>query len=144
MLLLSLSTFLLLTCTDRSSNPGNQPIQASLYQVGGCQSHGLDKVVSGDSCLSYQFKDKLVADFCLVGNCCPDSNRFELSYEISHDTIFVAVADTAERLCNCFCYYTARAEFDNLPLNHYMFYCTRADDGDRVIYCQDVYRGIGL
>ncbi len=132
------------SCSDKSSNPGNQPVRASLYQVGRCQSHGLDNVSSIDSCISYQFTDKLTVDFCLVGNCCPDSNRFKFSNEISHDTIFVAVTDTAERNCNCFCNYTARAEFDNLPLDRYVFYCTRIDDGNRVIYCVEVHRGAGM
>ena len=139
--LLALSAQVFLSCSDKSSNPTKLPVQGSLRQLPGCQQLYLTKVTSNDSCFMYQFSDKLMVDFCLSANCCPDSNRFSLRYEIRNDTIFVVAADTAAHLCYCNCSYLIRAEFDNLPLNHYVFYCTREDYSDRkVFYNQHVYR----
>jgi hypothetical protein len=130
----------LISCSDKSSNLGNQQVKALLYQVGGCQSHVADEVSQIDSCFTYQFIEKLDVDFCMPANCCPDSNRFAFSYSVKNDTIFMVVTDTAERNCYCFCSYTIHAEFENLPLTRYVFYCTRPDDGDKVYYNQVVYR----
>jgi hypothetical protein len=133
---IAMSVGIFFSCSDKSSNPGNQQVKASLYQVGGCQSH-LAKVSEVDSCFSYQFGEKLVVDFCLTGNCCPDSNRFVLSHKISNDTIYIVAVDTAEHLCRCICKYVIHAEFENLPLSHYIFYCA---DSNIVYYDQVVQR----
>ncbi|HUI29832.1 MAG TPA: hypothetical protein VLX91_06410 [Candidatus Acidoferrales bacterium] len=138
--LLAISSGILITCSDKSSDPGKQQVKTSLTQVGGCGSHQLGKVSMWDSCFTYQFDQNLEVNFFLSGNCCPDSNRFLLSNRISNDTIFVVAMDTAAQVCNCVCNYTINAKFENLSLSHYVFYCTRADDSNRVYYAKDVYR----
>lgn len=141
--LLILSALLLATCTDKSSDPGSLEPGASLRQIKGCFSlPSLAGFAYTDSCFSCQFGDTLSIEFCLSGNCCPDSNRFALAYQVRSDTILVAAADTAEHLCRCICNYHIRAEFTNLRLNHYLFVCTRSDDGAKVYYAETVSRGI--
>ncbi len=76
----------------------------------------------------------------MTGNCCPDSNRFALSYAVKGDTLLVAAIDTAKNLCYCKCDYIVRAEFRNLPLDHYVFVCTRSDDSGKVYYRENVSR----
>lgn len=128
------------SCSEKSHNPETQQNKGLLYQVGGCQSIQSAKLTANDSCFSYQFDQQLSVDFCVSGNCCPDSNRFKLSYEIRKDTITVVVVDTAANLCRCNCTYLIRAQFDDLPLDHYLFYCIRADHDNKVVYYQDIYR----
>lgn len=111
------------SCSDKSTGPENQQT-ALLYQIAGCQHGGLAKSSLSDSCFSYQFQKDLVIDFCASANCCPDSNRFRLSYGIRNDTIAVVVADTAANLCYCICGYIIHAEFRDLPLDEYLFSCS--------------------
>jgi hypothetical protein len=126
-----------MSCSHQSTNPENR--QGVIYQILGCRS-GLSKV-SDDSCFSYQFEKTLRLEFCLTGNCCPDSNRFRLSSKIRNDTIFVVAADTAAHLCRCVCTYKIRAEFEDLPLDHYVFYGMREDYSSRLVhYREHVYR----
>jgi hypothetical protein len=87
-------------------------------QIPGCNSASIDS-----SCFSYTFNDTLKIDFCLPGNCCPDSNRFVTNYSIKSDTLFVTVVDTAANLCNCICTYINHIEITGLPNNSYLFYC---------------------
>lgn len=130
-------------CFEHAVNPQPRPFAAVLYQVPGCGA-GLSKATPNDSCFSYQFEKTLCVDFCLTGNCCPDSNRFALAYEIKNDTLAVTVADTAAVLCRCVCTYTIRFELDNLPLDRYVFYCTRNDYDSRLVhYCEVVQRKRG-
>ncbi len=130
----------LVTCSDNSSNPEGRQIQANLHQIGGCLSNVPYKTSAADSLFSYQFGDTLFVDFVLTGNCCPDSNRFALSCDVKGDTLLVAAIDTAENLCYCTCDYIVRAEFRNLPLDHYVFVCTRPDDSGKVYYRDNVSR----
>ena len=133
--------FFMISCSDKSTNYAGHEVRATLKQVGGCQSHSLNnKISTEDSCFSYMFTEKLIVNFCMTGNCCPDSNRFSLSYKIKNDTIFVAAADTAANFCNCICNYIIQAEFDNLPSDRYIFYCTRSDRSDRAYYCAEIFR----
>ncbi len=140
-ILVSAMAAVLVTCSEKSTGPGNQDVGAKLYQIKGCLSSA-KLAIAGlpDSCFGYRFGDTLVVEFCLTGNCCPDSNRFTLTGETRGDTIFVAAADTAERLCYCICDYRVRAEFTNLVLNHYRFICRRSDDSGKVYYDEAVYR----
>ncbi len=141
LLLLSAVAGMLVTCSEKSTGPGNQEIRANLYQIKGCLS-GLKLTQAGiaDSCFGYQFGDTLSVEFCLTGNCCPDSNRFALTSELKGDTIFVAAMDTAEALCLCICNYRVHADFMNLPLSRYVFVCTRSDDSGKVYYSETVSR----
>jgi hypothetical protein len=131
----------LMSCSHQSTNPGNQQAQGVIYQIRGCQSAFSKAAAASDSCFSYQFEKTLRLEFCLTGNCCPDSNRFRLSGKIRNDTIFVVAADTAAQRCRCVCTYKIRAEFNEVPLNHYVFYCTREDYSSRLVhYREHVYR----
>ena len=119
-----LLTVLHLSCNNEDFiTPGKNEISFKAYQLGGCNSHHLPKNAVQDSCFSYSFNDTLKIDFCVMGNCCPDSNRFVTDYKINSDTIFVNVADTAEKLCHCFCYYTIHLEMTGLTGNEYVLYC---------------------
>ncbi len=131
----------LTTCTDRSAGPNSMNVKATLYQSGGWDSPGvLSEIEPSGSCFKYKFVDTLLVEFCLTGNCCPDSNRFSLTHEIRGDTIFVTSADTARNLYRCFCRYVIHAEFENLELNRYRFICARSDEGGRVYYVESVSR----
>jgi hypothetical protein len=116
---------------ERSTEPDAPSVVA--FQVPGCGANLL-KASASDSCFSYQFHDALIVDFCATANCCPDSNRFSFKQRISHDTIFVAIADTAAQLCNCICPYVLRMEFRDLPGDSYVFFCTREDYSDRLVF----------
>ncbi len=124
--------FYLFSCsTDNSTNPEDETITFSAYQVGGCNSTPLAKIAENDSCFSYSFNDTLKVDFCVTANCCPDSQRFVTDYNIKSDTIFVEVVDTAARLCRCICNYTVHLDLVGLSNNQYFFNCNY---DNRVVY----------
>lgn len=127
-----------LFCSDvtRPIN-GRKTHDALLQQVQGCQRAGLANAVTADSCFAYQFEDDLKLEFCVIANCCPDTNRFKLASVVRQDTIAIAVADTAARLCHCVCPYLIRAEFRGLPGDHYVVVCSF---GDSLWLVQHVYR----
>lgn len=105
---------------DNSVKPGGDP--ATIVELPGCKSPGLEKnAVLDDSCFSYDFHNVLTADFCIVANCCPDSNRFSIEHSFSKDTITVTVADTAARLCRCDCTHWLHAEFSDLEGDQFQF-----------------------
>jgi hypothetical protein len=140
-IILAWITITLMNCSHQSTNPENRQAQGVIYQVRGCQSELSKNLASSDSCFSYQFEKTLHLEFCLTGNCCPDSNRFWLSNKLRNDTIFVVAADTAAQLCRCICIYKIHAEFDELPLDHYVFYCMREDYSSQLVhYREHVYR----
>ncbi len=127
---ISLSLFLLfalihhLSCSEDSPIETTGEIEFISYQIPGCNSSSsLEKALLDDYCFTYSFKDTLKIDFCVVGNCCPDSNRFVTNYAINSDTLFVTVKDTAEHLCNCICRYVIHLELFGLPEDQYLFYC---------------------
>ncbi len=113
------------SCSNEiSTNTENEAINFISYQVGACNgSSSLEKVVR-DSCFSYSFYDTLKIDFCVSGNCCPDTNRFVTTYKLNSDTINVTVVDTAGHLCKCICNYKIHIELSGLTNNHYFFYCS--------------------
>lgn len=136
----ALVVMVLCGCEHVVNSTRTQP-HGTLQQLSGCRSGEWRAATSDDSCFAYQFAETLRVDFCLSGNCCPDQNRFKLAYEISADTIYVAVADTAAQLCRCVCTYVLRAEFAGLPRDHYVFCCVRNDYSGRLIhYIAHVYR----
>jgi len=126
-------------CSDKSSDPGDTDgvNKGQIFQVPGCAAEGLAKPSWEDSCFSYQFDTRLLIDFCVQANCCPDSNRFELSYAVLGDTIVVAAEDTAASLCDCICPYVIHLELHDLPLDHYVFAC---DYDVGIVYEEDIWR----
>ena len=130
--------FFVLSCDLWENSDSPEPGENSIYQIGGCAGNlGLRKAASRDSCFSWEFGNQLWVEFCVTANCCPDSNRFDLEYKISGNTIFVAVEDTARNLCRCICPYIIHLELHNLPLNHYYFKCTYGDELD---YDEEIWR----
>jgi len=136
--LLLTAVLLIVSCSDKGTDPRNNRTEGQLSQIPGCQHGSLGKFAAGDSCFSYQFAEDLHVNFCLDANCCPDSNRFAFASGIFRDTIIVSVRDTAEQLCRCSCSYTIRCEFAALPLDRYKFVCLY---GDTVQYAVEVVRG---
>ncbi len=109
--------------TDNSTAPNEAGITIKAYQVGGCNGTPLAQAAYHDSCFAYTFGDTLQIDFCVFGNCCPDSARFVTNYKIKSDTIYVTVTDTAAKLCYCVCDYTIHLELSGLSGDSYVFYC---------------------
>ena len=113
-----------LSCSEDSLTKSSvQDVQFFAYQVAGCNHNSLGKTAINDSCFSYSFTDTLKVDFCVLGNCCPDSNRFVTNYEINSDTLFITVSDTAANLCRCICNYTIHLDISGLQSDSYLFYC---------------------
>lgn len=98
----------------------------NLYQITGCKNY-LQKTTVVDSCFNYSFNETLKIDFCVSGNCCPDSNRFLFTTKIYSDSIIITYADTAANLCRCICNYYIHAEFENLFNESYIVKCIRID-----------------
>ena len=134
-----ISIFLLIGC-DQSVEPAKD--KNSIIQIPGCDSTRLGKtLIPDDSCFSYQFYESLIVDFCVSGNCCPDSNRFSTNHTITNDTIIVAVADTAGQLCRCVCTYILHGEFHDLPGNNYLFLVYQMEDSaETLLYAVNVHR----
>jgi hypothetical protein len=129
MLLLSISALIsFISCTENISTKSEDAyIEFSSYQISGCNSSPFSKVSENDSCFDYSFDDTLKIDFCVTGNCCPDSQRFVSYYNIKSDTLFVSVVDTASRLCHCICNYKIHLELLGLTNEQYIFYCNYGD-----------------
>jgi hypothetical protein len=125
------------SCSEKATSPDGERCRASLYQVPGCQRGSLGKSFMTDSCFWYQFNTALLVEFCVSANCCPDSNRFGLTYNISSDTISIAVVDTAANLCRCMCRYVIHGELDDLILNRYIVVCQYHD---KILYLNEVHR----
>ena len=86
------------SCKDRSTDPGDPPTSFK-YLSSKCGTQALAKGTGLDSIFTYSFTDKLLVDFSVWANCCPDSNRFTVAYAMAADTIVISVADTARSLC---------------------------------------------
>ena len=112
----------ILSCSE-TTVPQKADVNFVAYQIPGCNKNALSKTANPDSCFNYSFDKTLKIDFCVTGNCCPDSNRFISSYKLKSDTIFVTVKDTAANNCDCFCNYKFKLEFKNLKKDSYIFYC---------------------
>jgi hypothetical protein len=115
--------------------------KADIYQVKGCKGSALGKFGSADSCFKYSFSEKLILEFCVTGNCCPDSNRFELKSSIDKDTISIEIKDIAPNLCRCMCKYYIHAEFEFLSYNNYSVKCMMEENEiKKILYLTDVKR----
>lgn len=127
-ILILFSLLFVFSCTkNASTEPNEENVEFTAYQIAGCNNGGLSKVNTSDSCFAYSFDDKLKIDFCVTGNCCPDSQRYATDYKIISDTIFVIVADTAANLCRCICNYSIHLELSGLSKDKYIFYCNFDD-----------------
>ena len=115
-----------------------QCVEAHIYQIPGCGSF----FKTAKKCFNYSFDEKLIINFCLDSNCCPDSNRFLLNADIFADTIFVSAIDTAEHLCLCICSYQIESKISGLTQDRYRFFCQYLDSVyyDEVIYRTEEYR----
>ncbi len=129
------------SCKEKTTNPPAQPPITFSYESSSCL-RGLPKKSLADSTFVYSFGDTLVLDFSVRANCCPDSNRFRVSWLLSGDTIVVAVADTAENLCRCWCPYMIHTEVAHLPNDHYVVRCTIDNyfSAQNPIHLVNVYR----
>lgn len=141
---LMILTFILavgFSCKNKSTNPESQAVSFT-YQTSSCISLVTNIRSSVDSIFTYTFTGPLVLDFSVSANCCPDSNRFVLSYAIPNDTIIVTVADTAQSLCRCVCTYMAHVVIAGLQQNRYVVRCTTVNlqGNESTIHNVDVYR----
>ncbi|UCD38293.1 MAG: hypothetical protein JSW54_02085 [Fidelibacterota bacterium] len=129
---------LFVACNNSSTESQEWDGQFQLAQVNGCQSGSLGKASVGDSLFSYEFEDDLLIDFRVSGNCCPETDRFELSHAIVSKSITITVADTAADLCLCTCPYTIHTEFYDMPED--MYVVTVVTDDGEVLHEEDVWR----
>ena len=112
-----------------------------IYQLGKCNSYNLTKVTSDSLCFNYKFESSLVLDFCVKGNCCPDSNRFIFNYKINENQIDIFVDDIAPNLCKCICNYTIHADILGLSNSKYFVKCYSKDNGEyKILHEREVYK----
>ena len=118
-------SFLYVSCSNDTVDPvnGDGLVGAKIYQASKCLGNNLYKTTASDSSFTYDFSDDLNIDIIVVGNCCPDSNRFTSSYYMSSDTIYATVIDTAMNGCHCNCTYQMHFEFSSLEKDEYVFCC---------------------
>ncbi len=129
---------LLFSCSEKNATETESEITFSSHQISGCNNSGLLKTTTTDSCFAYSFDDTLKVDFCLPGNCCPDSQRFVSDYKINSDTIFISVTDTAAQGCYCICNYTIHVELSGLTKDNYLFVCEYPTRYDTLSYSESV------
>lgn len=124
---LLLCIFFAFDCKEQATKVTEEKEVSFAFSSSGCYiTRKMAKEVSTsfDSLLSYSFTDKLIMDFSVLGNCCPDSNRFVVDCKVENDSIFVAVIDTAQNLCRCNCLYMIHVEILRLPLDKYVVRCS--------------------
>ena len=127
-------------CTENSTNIvfEDQSRVSVFEQIPGCLEWKLTKTEIRDSvCFHYDFHQNLKLELCLPANCCPDSNRFDYSYEVHNDTIHFTALDTAQDLCDCICTYQIQTEISGLLKDTYIFQCLYED---KTVYDTLVYR----
>ena len=118
--LLTAALLLVFACKE-SSGPEKTEFHAE--QVAGCIESALKSTQGQGSGFSYVFDENLNVQLVVDANCCPDSDRFDYSFNLSNDTIYFTVIDTAGQLCDCICNYTVKAEIENLTRDEYTFIC---------------------
>ena len=67
------------SCVEKITE--NEPV-VKIYQDGKCRNYGLNKINNDSLCFDYKFDKSLSINFCVKGNCCPDSNRFIFNYKL--------------------------------------------------------------
>lgn len=113
----------------------------NIYQFGKCNSYYFAKVSSDSLCFKYRFENSLIIDFCVNGNCCPDSNRFVFNYKIKENQIDIFVDDIAPNLCKCICNYTIHADILGLSNTKYFVKCYIKDNGEyKILHERIIYR----
>jgi hypothetical protein len=125
--------------TVDSGNPKDQ----LNYQVSKCLNHfSKTSSISADSCFTYSFSNSLIAEYCVSGNCCPDSNRFAFIQETGDDTLNIFVTDIEENQCHCICSYMLHSEFTGLQHNTYLLniYLTSKQGEKTLLYSETVMR----
>lgn len=138
---ISLTLLMLVTLLFYCTNEPDyiEPL-VSISQKPGCGGFSLNKS-SIDTCFNYKFGKELEINFCVVGNCCPDSNRFKFSHRIYADTINISLADTAQNLCRCICNYLIESKIQSLPLNKYIVKVEQNFESEKkLLYTKIVYR----
>ncbi len=139
----SISIILLISITFCKENSVITEIEASIFQIPGCQP-AITKITNNvlfDSCFNYTFLDKLTIDFCINGNCCPDSNRFLITHNIFKDTITIALTDIAPNLCRCICNYIIHGEFNYLSNDSYYIKCIiNKGNNKEILYNEKVFK----
>ena len=131
-LILGLLVLVNISCKEKSTEIVNNQSPLFSYSSSKCVSYTLNRIdpyalnrdEPYDSSFSYTFTDKLIVDFSVPANCCPDSNRFIVSNTFNNDTLLIMVVDTAEYVCKCICTYLIRAVYENLTNDHYIVRCT--------------------
>ena len=125
--------FILFGC-EKASTPLNHNQESTIItshfcQIPGCQGHSnnLAKSLSNSNCFLYFWDDTLKLEFCVLANCCPDTNRFDFNSVIEGNIISVTVIDTAAHLCYCICNYRLHLDFTGLSKEEYIFKCSYYD-----------------
>jgi len=138
LLIAFLSTVVFFSCKDEITF---SEVSANIFQDGKCRGSALSKSSAADSCFSYTFSNTLIIDFCVIGNCCPDSNRFTSSYSVTDSEIVIRIKDVAPNLCKCICKYMMHAEIAELRNDHYTIKCIQDfTDHDEQLYLKTITR----
>ncbi len=133
------SLLLILVGCDEKSTESETFVK--IFQLGKCISYNFAKVSSDSLCFNYRFENSLRIDFCVKGNCCPDSNRFVFDYKIKENQIDIFVDDIAPNLCKCICTYTIHADILGLSNSKYFVKCYTKSDGEyKVLHEREVYK----
>lgn len=128
---------LIFNCTNEPNDI--EPV-VSISQKPGCAGAILNKSIT-DSCFDYRFGAELEINFCVSGNCCPDSNRFKFSHKIYADTISISLTDTAQNLCRCICNYLVNSRIESLPLSKYIVKAEQNINNEKkLLFTKIVYR----
>lgn len=137
-LIAALSLIAFFCCKDEITS---SEVRANIFQDGKCRGPALSKSSTADSCFSYTFTNNLTIDFCVIGNCCPDSNRFTSSYSVTDSAIIIRIKDTAPNLCKCICTYMIHAEITGLRNDWYTVKCIQEfGDHDEQLYLKTINR----
>lgn len=111
------------SCKQNSTESLIDSVPSFSFRSSKCTGNVLLQRTNNDSSFTYSFTDKLMIDFSVIANCCPDSNRFIVSNTFRDDTLLIMIVDTAEYVCRCLCPYFIHAEYENLLNEHYVVRC---------------------
>ncbi len=138
LLITFLAIVVLFSCKDEITY---SEVNAKIIQDGKCRGSALSKSSATDSCFSYIFTNTLTIDFCVIGNCCPDSNRFTSSYSVTDSEIVIRIKDIAPNLCKCICKYIIHAEITELRNDRYTVKCIQKfTDHEEQLYIKTITR----
>ena len=141
--LISLIALFLISCILFCNNTPQPDKKHTIYQIPGCNDDISKEAGVLEEYFSYSFDETTLSiDFSVIGNCCPDSNRFDLSYNLQDNSITIFVEDTAANLCKCDCNYLIHADFYELDQYKYVVTCIRKYNAgkDSILYKETVYK----